>query len=117
MLHRSMTDKEMGIEAPAPKSASAAPGSQGSVMSPGDVKKYQASSAKKLFRQMDKNSDGQLSHKEIKNYLRANDAAKRLLVRPGDKWSDLWKKIERDPTNHLIDEAGFVAYLQSIQAL
>ena len=113
-----MTDKEMGLESAEPN-ALGSPASkmsnvqQSPVMSPQEVKRYQSSAAKKLFRQMDKNSDGQLTHREIKKYLQANEAAKRLLTRPGEKWSELWKKMDSDPRNHLIDEAEFVNYYLS----
>ena len=82
-------------------------------LSPQEVTQYQASAAKTLFRQMDKNSDGQLTHREIKKYLQANEAAKRLLTRPGEEWSEIWKKMDSDPRNHLIDEAEFVNYYLS----
>ena len=52
----------------------------------------------------DKNGDQHLTHKEIKKYLKNNDDVKMLLTVPGEKWADLWTKMDTDTRNSLIDE-------------
>merc|ERR1711934_1166110 len=65
-------------------------------MSDDDVKAWQLAAAKTVFRAMHKDEE-----------------AKTLLVLPGEKWADLWEKMDSDTRNHHIDEQEFVAfYLQ-----
>merc|ERR1711934_55445 len=79
-------------------------------MTDDDAKQWQLAAAKTVFRAMDKNGNGQLTHKEIKNYLNKDEEAKTLLVTPGQPWSELWDKMDSDKRNHMIDETEFIQF-------
>merc|ERR1712230_124845 len=66
---------------------------------------------------MDKNKNGTLTKSEIKKYLKdPKNAAAKELIRGGQKWSELFDKLDTDK-NQLIDEQEFVAYCGSIERI
>lgn len=58
--------------------------------------------AREIFAIADKNSDGSLSHKELKHALQGNDAMRAELGAAGGKhWKDFWTELDADKVSRL----------------
>jgi len=68
--------------------------------------------AKAIFKKMDQDNNGWLSHTEIKKYLKTDKEAKALLLIAGTGWQDLFDALDADK-NKQIDEDEFVAYYKT----
>merc|ERR1712046_193284 len=81
-------------------------------MSKGDELEWKKSAARMVFKDMDADSNGQLTHKEIKKYLQdpQNKDARNILAPPGTHWKDLFAKMNSDTRNAHIDVDEFVEY-------
>ena len=71
-----------------------------------EVVDFQRNLAALVFDAMDRDGNGRLSHREIKDYLHLpeNQDKRALLAGPGKKWSDVWAAIDTDGDTELDKE-------------
>ena len=66
--------------------------------------------AKRVFKAMDSDANGNLTHNEVKKYLKANGDMRRQLMPAGMAWKEVFDKMDNDPRDHAIKEDEFVKY-------